>query len=125
MATELQIFDHTFKAAADLSLQQFKIVKLSANAREVNICTAVTDLPLGVLQDKPSVAGRAATVRLIGISKVVAGAAIAVNSIVGPDTQGRAIVTAAGGAIGWALEAAGAAGEIITVLVCGPTKLGA
>lgn len=119
MATELQIWDHTFKAGADLSLLQFRIVKLGTLAREVVVATALTDKILGVLQDKPAVVGRAATVRLIGISKVVAGAAVALHASVGADGSGRAITAGTAGniAIGYALEAAGAAGDIITVLM--------
>lgn len=118
MATELQVFDHTFLTGADLSAQQFHIVKLGVNPREVVLATALADQQLGVLQDKPDhTVNRAATVRIIGISKVVAGAAIPVHSLVGADGQGRAIVAATGHAIGLSIEVAGAAGDIITVLV--------
>jgi hypothetical protein len=119
MATELQIFDHTFKAGADLTGLQFRICKFGANAREVIPSVVATTKPLGVLQDKPSAIGRAVAVRLIGISKVVAGAAVAIHSNIASDGSGRGIasVTAGDYCIGVNLEAAAAAGDIITVLI--------
>jgi hypothetical protein len=119
MATELQIFDHTFKAGADLTALQFRICRLAANAREVVPTVNATVRPLGVLQDKPAAIGRAVAVRLIGISKVVAGAAIAIHSNIASDASGRGIATTTAGdyCIGVNLEAAAAVGDIITVLV--------
>lgn len=119
MATELQIWDHTFLAAADLTTLQFRIVKLMANKREVNVATAAADALLGVNQEKPSAVGRPTSVRLLGISKVVAGAAITIHSAITSDGFGRAIATTTAGnsVLGYALEAATAIGDIITVLI--------
>ena len=52
----------TFTAAADLSAKQFYFVKL-ASATTVNVCTAITDLPIGILQNDPA-SGEQAVVRI-------------------------------------------------------------
>lgn len=62
-------------AAADLRTHQFKFVKITA-ARTVGLCTATTDKPIGVLQNKPNT-GEAAEVLVIGVTEVVAGETIA------------------------------------------------
>lgn len=76
MATENRVLDVSFEAAEDLSNDQYRIVVLDTG--KVRRPNAVTDIPLGVLQNAP-VAGEAAVVRLIGISKVQLGEAVAEN----------------------------------------------
>lgn len=89
MAGELAIFDHGFAAGEDLSNDQFKLMKLSAD-RTVIKTAAATDQVLGILQNNPK-SGEQASVRLIGISKVVASAALAVNDLIGASaTAGQA-----------------------------------
>lgn len=95
MAYEVPGFMITLQAAADLSGQQFRFVKLDANG-QVAAITAVTDIPIGVLQDKPGAQGRAANVMINGVSKVVGGANLAKGDQVGPDVQGRAVAYVAG-----------------------------
>lgn len=111
MSTELQGMDVTFKAAADLSALQFRIMKLSA-ANKVNKATAAADKPLvGVLQDKPDAADKAATVRTSGISKLVAGGTIAAGDLLTSDANGDAVAAAPAvgvnnGIVGYAIDAA-------------------
>lgn len=50
-----------YVAAADLSAYQYCLVKRSA-ANTVNICTADTDLAIGVLYNKPDAAGAPAEI---------------------------------------------------------------
>lgn len=95
MAYEIPGQQVSFQAAADLSAQQFRFVKLDANG-QIAAITAVTDIPIGVLQDKPGAAGRAGCVMLNGISKIVGGANLAKADQVGPDAQGRAVAYVAG-----------------------------
>jgi hypothetical protein len=95
MAVERPGTMESYQAAADLSAQQFRFVKLDANG-QIAAITAATDIPLGILQDKPSAAGRAGAVMLDGMSKVVAGANLAKADIVGTDNQGRAVAVVAG-----------------------------
>ena len=120
MAYELPGQVATFTAAADLSAKQYYFVKITAD-NTVNVCAAVTDIPIGVLQNAPA-SGEAASVMLYGISKVSANEAIAVASNIGTGDDGQADVVAAGTdttvrLVGQALEAASAAGEIISCAI--------
>lgn len=68
---------------------QYCFVKL-ATSGEVHLCTAVTDEPVGVLQNLPS-RGQQAEVMVIGVSKVRAGATdLAVAAKIGVDATSRA-----------------------------------
>ena len=60
----------TFTAAADLSAKQYHFVVL-ASATTVNVATAITNAPIGILQNDPE-SGEQAVVRISGVSKVVA-----------------------------------------------------
>jgi hypothetical protein len=117
MATTQALIEISLKAAADLSTKQFYFVEATA-ADTVNACNAITDLAIGVLTNKPSAAGQAASVAIGGIAKVVAGAAISAGAKVAPMASGKA-QTAASTQFprGVALEAAGADGDIIHILL--------
>ena len=102
-------------AAANLSTSQFRFVKVTGN-KQVNLCVA-GDNAIGVLQNKPNTA-QAAAVTFAGSSKVVAGAAIAAGALIASDINGAAVAASAGNyIIGIALNAAGGAGELISVLL--------
>jgi hypothetical protein len=106
-------------AAADLSSKQYHFVKL-ASATTVNVCTAITDIPIGVLQNDPT-SGQAAEICIFGISKVVADGTLAAGNVVGTsaDSQCDAIVAGTDTtvyAMGQAITAA-SAGETTTILV--------
>lgn len=103
-------------AAADLSAKQYCFVKVTG-ALQVNAASVLGEHVLGVLQNKPT-SGQSAEVMVDGITKVVAGAAIAAGARVMTDTNGNAITLGAVSgqkALGWALEAAAGAGEIVAV----------
>jgi hypothetical protein len=73
---------------------------------------------LGVAIAAASAAGESVPVIVLGTAAVEAGAAISKGATIKSDAQGRAIPWATSGAkIGIALEAAGAAGEAIEVLL--------
>lgn len=95
MAVEVPGLQLSFQAAADLSAYQYRFVKLDANGQAA-LCSAATDIPLGILQDKPAAAGRACNVMLDGRSKIVAGANLAKSDRVGTDSTGRAVALIAG-----------------------------
>lgn len=95
MATERPGTSVSFQAAADLSGQQFRFVKLDANG-QVAAITATTDQAIGILQDKPAAQGRAANVMLDGRSKLVMGANVAKAGLIGHDNQGRGVEVAFG-----------------------------
>jgi hypothetical protein len=81
-------------AGADLSAKQYYFVKLSA-AFTVDVCSAVTDIPIGVLQNDP-ISGEEARVCAFGLSKVNSDAALAVGNIIGTAADGQAAAYAAG-----------------------------
>jgi hypothetical protein len=76
MATENKILDVSYPAAEDLSNDQYRIMVLDAGT--VRRPNAAGDIPLGVLQNAPA-SGEAAVVRLIGVSKIQFGEAVAEN----------------------------------------------
>lgn len=109
----------TFEAAADLSGKQYHFVKLSA-ANTVNVCSAITDIPIGILQNKPG-SGEAATVCLFGISKVSADGTLAAGNLIGTSADSQADAITAGTdttvyTMGQALEAA-AAGDTVSMFL--------
>lgn len=109
----------TFEAAADLSTKQYYFVKLSA-ANTVNVCTAITDIPIGILQNKPE-SGEAATVCLFGISKVSADGTLAAGNLIGTSADSQADAITAGTdttvyTMGQALETA-AAGDTVSMFL--------
>src|SRR5262245_24543090 len=107
-------------AAADLSTKQFYIVKITGN-NQVNVCTAGTDIPYGVLQTKP-LAGQEAEVATYGTTKVSADVALAAGQLVGSSVDGQAAVQVAGTnttvyTVGQVVVGVGAAGELATILL--------
>ena len=107
----------SFVANADLSANQFRFVR-PVSVDTVDVMSASTQIAIGVQQNKP-VAGQAVDICVNGVSKVVAGAAVTVNTEIMSDTVGRAITAATTGnrVQGIALEAASGAGVLIAVLL--------
>lgn len=106
----------TLEASADLSTHQHKFVVVDASGQAA-LAGANVDV-VGVLQNKPAAAGRAAEIMVSGISKVIAGAAVTQGSRVRSDASGLAIDAAATfKAVGFALDAAAGANEVIRVLL--------
>lgn len=100
-------------AGADLSAAQFKFVKFSTG--KLVVAAAGNDQVYGVLQNKPT-SDQVCELEVFGTTKMVAGAAVAAGAVVMSDAQGRAITgTSTNYGQGFALEAASAAGDIITV----------
>lgn len=118
MATEgpLQHDGSQTVAGADLSGSQFYAVKITA-ARTVGLANTGGEQIYGILQNKPTT-GQAADVGFLGVSKAAAGAAIAAGAALTTDTTGRLITaTSTTHRVATALEAATAAGQLITVMV--------
>ena len=100
---------------ADMTSKQYYIVKGSTTS--VALCTAGVQ-PFGVLQDTPAASGRPGKVGISGVSKVVAGAAITAGAYVSSDSSGKAVTAASADfALGIARTAAGADGDVISVLL--------
>lgn len=93
---------------------QYRFVKITGK-NQVGLCTAATQIVLGIMQNKPQKPGMAATVGYHGVSNVIAGAAIPAGSLVAPDATGRAVVDAVNGK--WiAVGIAAGAGELVSVM---------
>ena len=110
-----QIKVGNFTASADLSAKQYHFVKMSGN-NTVTVCAAITDAPIGVLQNSPA-SGSAAEVCLFGVTKVVADGTLAAGNLIGTSADGQADAIAAGTdttvtTVGQALNAA-SAGETV------------
>lgn len=117
MASEVPGLTISLEAAGDLSAKQYHFVKVTA-ANTAGAATATTDKCIGVLQNKPSAAGRAATVQTSGVTKMIAQAGITAGAVVGTHTDGKAI-TATGTvqALGIALTSCANQGEVVSVLL--------
>jgi len=95
--------------------KQYCFVKLTA-AHTAGLCTAGTDVHIGVLQNKPQQTGGAATVAISGVSKVLlgTGGATAGNKLAA-GAAGSAVVDATNGRC--IALATGSAGDLIPVLL--------
>lgn len=118
MATAIEVLSVNMKANADLSAKQFFIVKQTA-ADTVDLCSAVTDRPFGVLGNAPK-SGVAAQVITDGVAKVTtdgSGTAIAVGDQIGTSAAGIGVkcTTADRPLLGEAMDASSALGTIIRV----------
>lgn len=110
----------TLVAGADLSTHQYKFVEIGAGG-VATVCNAVTDRPIGVLQNAPK-EGQEAEVVVAGGTKVVSSGNIAVGSLVGTNADGKAAVKVPGTdtthfVVGQVILAAGADNEILTAVV--------
>lgn len=102
-------------ADADLSGDQYKLVKIDSGTGKVVLCGAgESGLPL---QNKPK-ADEACEVTDAGVSKVLAGAGFNANTALTSDASGQAKAALSGESIcGFALEASGGAGELVSMRV--------
>jgi hypothetical protein len=120
MAYEIPGFKFSLRAGADLSLSQYRFVKLNASGDAV-VCAAITDKPVGVLQNDPGL-GEEAEILVTGITKLSADGIIAIAAELGTSADGQADSIVSGTdttvfKVGQALEAAAAAGVLIAALV--------
>lgn len=131
MTTQANGLDITRLAGADLSSSQYRFVKL--NAAGAVVLSGAGEAAIGVLQNKPG-NGQAATVRVGGLSKVIAGAAIALPNRIASDANGKAKAAVAAtvntsdagvaadplvasNVLGEAFEAAAGDGQVIEILL--------
>ena len=124
MATDLgPNLDMSFPAGGDLSAEanQYKFVELNSGG-DVTVCGAAGDLPIGVLQNRPKL-GEQAQVRVLGVTKVQADAALATpGAFIGTSADGQADAKALtdGGAeyvVGRTLTASANAGDVIRAII--------
>ena len=115
MATEDGVRCITLPASGDLSSSQYYFGAINTSG-QVAACGdgAKAD---GVIYNDPAAAGRATALAITGRMKVVAGSAVTVGDDVSSDSSGRAVPVVSGDfTLGTAIEAATAAGDIISVL---------
>jgi hypothetical protein len=139
MATEAPLLHHT-QCVAGINLSstgtslsgfngtgQFLVVAMvpGGTARSVIIAALKGTLPLGILQNDPTL-GFVADIGYHGVSKVICGGTVTVGAalITAADGSGRALVSAAAG-YNWgvALEG-GTINQVITAFVSFPGQLG-
>lgn len=91
MAYELPLFKLAgLRAAADLSACQYHFVEITGDG-VVNVCNAITDVPIGVLQNKP-VQGATCEIVAIGVTKVVTEENLSAGQLVSTNANGHAIL---------------------------------
>ena len=110
----------SYVAGADLSAKQYTFVKLDTAGAVVAVA-AVTDIPIGVLQNAPK-AGETAEVVVVGGTKVVASASITLPALLVVTNTGTVAKAVPGTdttkhIVGQADEAAGNSGEVISAIV--------
>ena len=131
MSYEIPGFTRSYEPAADLSGQQFRLVKLSGAL--IAATAAATDAVVGVLQNKPVPASSIAngpplgvtsnvqtsrTVIISNVTRCYASAAFAAGSVVYAAADGGVTNVVAGNkAVGVAEEASAGAGSIVAVLL--------
>lgn len=120
MAHEESIKAVTLEAGSDLSAGQYHFV-VCASDGQIDLVANSGGRADGVLLNKPSAAGHAATVGIRGVVRVVAGSGgLTAGDVVMSDTDGTGITaTSTGFALGKALTTA-AAGEKCSVLIGTP-----
>ncbi len=129
MTSEIQLLDVPYEAAEGLSSDQYKFVVLNSSGK-VRRPDSADEIPLGILQNKPE-SGQAASVRVDGISKLVANAALTIGKLVSPEYVGAADAGKgqdAGAnwkaARGIVVEASGAEDDLAGVRLIGPFPQG-
>lgn len=114
MATTQEQFCVTLEAGQDLSAKQFFFVSVASDGQIDP--TGDGAFAVGVLQNDPDAAGKAAEVAIMGQTKVVAGGTVAGGAEVASDAAGEAVTAATGDVIlGTAIDG-GADGEIIRIV---------
>lgn len=110
MSTENKLQTLTLLAGADLSTKQYCHVKMSADRTVV--AAGNGEEAVGVLQDKPAAAARAAAVGFAGVSKVLLGGTVTAGQYISSDANGAAVVPATGERITGICIVGGAAGVV-------------
>ena len=92
---EKAVWDESFPAGADLTGDQYKIVKLNASGQVV--LAGAGELAVGVLQNKPD-SGEAAQVRIFGLTRMLTkGSNAEPGDLVRSDAGGFGVNTGSAG----------------------------
>lgn len=103
------------------AIPAYRLVQFSA-ADTVVVATAATSVLMGVNDDVAPASGERTDIIMAGIALIEAGAAFAINARITSDATGRGVAAAPAtgvnnNCIGYALEAAVAAGDLIRVMI--------
>jgi hypothetical protein len=119
MAYEIPVLDITLLAASDLSAAQYHFVVVDADGQAALAGKGAA--VVGIVQNKPGAAtgdkGESTSVRVYGVSKVVAAQTVAAGALVASDSQGAAAVAQTGDHIAGIALIGGDMDEIICVLL--------
>ncbi|HEX7860065.1 MAG TPA: capsid cement protein [Verrucomicrobiae bacterium] len=102
--------------------ERWLLAKVGSASDRIAVCGA-SDIPIGVISDEAAAVGDSVSVSLLGSSRgtvrMVASAAIVQGALLEPAASGRVATLGAGAGthhvVGRALDAAGAAGDVIEV----------
>lgn len=104
----------TLEAGANLSTKQYYFVSIAADGQIDPTGDGLS--AVGVLQNDPAAAGRAAEVCIGGITKVEAGGTVAAGAAVASSATGTAVTAAAGDVILGTAVDGGASGSVISIV---------
>ena len=122
MAYEQTLRTVGLPASADLSASQFCFVAVNSDGN-LALPSAGGDAA-GILQDKPNALGVFGEVGILGVSKLVVGAAgVTAGDLLTTDTAGKAVTAASTNKILGRALASGASGVIIPALIQQKGKL--
>jgi hypothetical protein len=122
MAYEQTLRTVALPASADLSASQFCFVAVNADGN-LALPSAGGDAD-GILQDKPNALGVFGEVGILGVSKLVVGAAgVTAGDLLTTDTAGKAVTAASTNKILGRALASGASGVVIPALIQQKGKL--
>lgn len=95
MATDNKSLEISLPVNADLSASQYKVVELNTSGKLIDI-TAITRIPIGILQNKPDTANKPGAVMPLGggVSKIRLGATLTAGALVGVSAAGKAVADA-------------------------------
>ena len=116
--TEHWILTKTFKSAGDESGNKDKLMKLDASG-DLLICSGATDIPIGVLLNKPnSATGSECIVGIIGYGFAIGAAALNEFDLIGTDGSGLLDAKVAGSdtteyVIGQVIEGSTATSDLV------------
>lgn len=117
------VHDGNITKAVDTAVtERFLLAKVGSASDRVAVCGA-TDTPIGVITDEAAAVGDIVNLALLGSARstlrMVASAAIAQGALLEPAASGRVATLGVGvgthHVVGRALDAAGAAGDVIEV----------
>jgi len=116
-AYEANLVCQAFVADTDLSLDQYKAVKM-LTTEKIALASDDGDFLFGVLQDAPTAQGQTCLVAMEGITKAVGGAAINAGVKVEITTGGKFVTYSNGPLAGIAVNACGGINQLFSLKIC-------